>query len=545
MRGQHLVCLGGVVEFDEAIKKEPHLRQYIDRLKKETGRIPRFYERLTRELGDEPFVNIIYPAGEHVFVHIFIDKHIRRYEVIQPQLTQAERTKYGRILNAILENAPREEVPEDEKELEKTLLRLYEKSVKRTRLTFRDWGTKKVYVTDEEYVKFIYQLKRDIIGHALIQPLVDDWNLEDIHVVGTNEIGVVHKIFGPLITNLKFDNLQYLGEYLRNLSERIGHPVSVARPIADSVLPDGSRINIIYADDISIRGPSFTVRKFAAVPMSIMDLVKLGTISTEMAAYLWICLEYGMNIFFSGETASGKTTFLNACLPMIRPDLKILSAEDTPEVRPPHKIWQRLVTRTTGPEESRVDMFSILKAALRSRPNYIIVGEIRGVEGSVAFQAMQTGHSVLATFHAGSVRRLIQRLVGNPINIPITFMDNLHVVAILQAVYIKGRFQRRCISIEEIEGYSEEAGGVITKQMFEWDGSRDEHRFLGLHNSYILEEKIAPMAGYAEKRMVYIELEKRKRVLDAMYAKKIFDYDSVLKMFVRYYEEGIDSLPTV
>ncbi|NPE30005.1 type II/IV secretion system ATPase subunit, partial [Methanococcoides sp. SA1] len=318
---------------------------------------------------------------------------------------------------------------------------------------------------------------------------------------------------------------------------------SDAKPIADGALPDGSRINIIYSLDVSKRGSSFTMRKFSEVPVSIIELIMWGALSSEMAAYMWMCLENGMSIFFSGETASGKTTMLNACLPFVNPTSKIFTAEDTAEVQPPHPVWQQLITREDGPPESRVDTFALLKAALRSRPNYIIVGEIRGAEGAVAFQGMQTGHPVLATFHASAVTKMIQRLTGDPINVPVTFIDNLNVAMILSAVYRKGKFLRRCLAVEEIEGYYEDAGGVVTRAVFQWDPETDSHTFRGLNNSYILENKIATQLGYEDKRDIYKDLMLRARILDEMNERGIKDYYEVLEIIVNFYKHGVDGLP--
>ena len=484
------------IDFEGAQKKHPHLKAYIDNLRNKGQRIPRFYEKIPQEMADETNVNLMYPTREDkVFIHIVKDVKQKQYHVIEPKLTEPEKNKYHEILDIILENAPKEKVPENEKELEVTLLKLFNMSIRRTALSITEFGARKVFVTEEEHEKFIYYVRRDIIGQSLLEPLLGDPYIEDIHDVGARNIRIIHKIFEAIETNLTFENDQVLRDFLRNLSERIGRPVSIAKPIADSVLPDGSRINIIYAEDVSLRGSSFTIRKFSTVPTSIIQLIKFGSINSAIAAYLWLCLENGMNVFVAGETASGKTTILNALLAFVHPDSKILTAEDTPEVRPPQPLWQQLLTRESGPEEGRVDMFTILKAALRSRPNYIIVGEIRGKEGLVAFQAMQTGHSVMATFHASSIRRMIQRLAGDPINVPLTFMDNLNVAIFLQAVYVKGKFLRRCTGVEEVEGFSEDAGGVVTRQMFSWDAGADVHKFAGLNNSFILEEKIAPKAG--------------------------------------------------
>ncbi len=532
------------IDFEQAIKKYPHLRLYLEALKSKGMRAPRFYDKIPREMSDEQNVNIIYPTLEDkVFVHILKDPKQNRYFAIEPKLTDPEKKKYHEILDIILENAPREKVPERDKELEATLIKLFNMSVRKSALAITDFGVRKVYVTDEEYEKFIYYVRRDVIGQSMLQPILSDPYIEDIHEVGARNIRVIHKVFEAVETDLTFENDQVLRDFLRNLSERIGRPVSIAKPIADSVLPDGSRINIIYAEDVSLRGSSFTIRKFSTIPTSIIQLIKFGSVNPQIVAYLWLCLENGMNIFVAGETASGKTTILNALLVFVHPDAKILTAEDTPEVRPSQQLWQQLLTRESGPEEGRVDMFIILKAALRSRPNYIIVGEIRGKEGLVAFQAMQTGHSVMATFHASSIRRMIQRLAGDPINVPLTFMDNLNVAMFLQAVYVKGKYLRRCTAVEEVEGYNEDAGGVVTRQMFSWDASTDAHKFGGLNNSYILEDKIAPKAGYLDPRKIYDELDTRTRIIEIMVEKNILDYFAVMDTIVAFYRGGINALP--
>ncbi len=532
------------MKFEEVLSKNKHVREYVEGLKEKKIPLPRFYEKLSRDLKDEPKVNIIYPTRDPmVFVHIFKEKMTKRMFLIEPKMTPDEQEKYHRILDIVLENAPHEKVPENDKELENTLVKLFNMSVRRTALSLTDFGSRKVFVTEEEYNKFHYFVQRDIVGQAQLQPILSDSYIEDIHGVGPRNVRLIHKIFDAIETDVCFENEQIMKDFLRNMSERIGRPVSIARPIVDSVLPDGSRINIIYADDVSLRGPSFTIRKFSEIPLSIIQIIKFGSVNSQIVAYIWLCLENGMNVFVAGETASGKTTILNGALVFIHPDSKILTAEDTPEVIPAQPLWQQLITRETGPPEGRVDMFVILKAALRSRPNYIIVGEIRGKEGLVAFQAMQTGHSVMATFHASSIRRMIQRLAGDPINVPLTFMDNLNVAVFLQAVYVKGRFLRRCVAVEEVEGYSDDAGGVVTRQMFSWDASTDKHKFAGMNNSYILEEKIASKAGYIDPRKIYDDLAERTKIIDVMVKKNIVDYFEVKSIILAFYRGGVTALP--
>lgn len=533
---------------DEAMARNPHLRKYVDMFRRKYGKMPQFYSQLSRDMGDIPYPNIIYPVGDPIFIHIYGDPATgeKRYIVIEPHIeSREEEKKYNMIRDKVLELAPAKEIPEEQEEFERFLDALFDEAVLSLVKSSKGglFGRKRRFViTKEEIEKFRYLIKRDIIGIGPLEPLARDPYIEDIHIIGANNISLVHKIFEMLQTNISFGDDVKLADYLKNISERIGRPVSDRTPIVDGALPDGSRINIIYSPDISLKGPSATIRKFSATPISITQLIAWGTLSAEVAAYLWLAIEYGMSIFICGETASGKTTLLNSIIPFIKPGLKIYTAEDTPEVQVPHPVWQRLVTRERGPEESRVTLFDLLKAALRSRPNYIIVGEIRGVEGYVAFQAMQTGHPVMSTFHAGDIKKMIQRFTGHPINVPITFIDNLNIAVFQQAVYLKGKFLRRTINVVEIEGYYEELGGVATRNVFEWDPINDRHIFRGLNNSYILEGKIAKIAGYENPKDIYDELFLRARILQKMVELGIMNYWDVYREIKAFYQRGFDGL---
>ncbi|WP_297464270.1 type II/IV secretion system ATPase subunit [Thermococcus sp.] len=525
-----------------AMARNPHLKEYIDEFVRKTGKFPEFHPQLSRDMKDIKYPNIIYPVGDPIFIHVYKDVDTeKKYIVIEPRIRgPEEERKYELLRDKILELAPEKKIPEDEKEFERFLDALVDEALEK--MTGGLLGRGKVSFTPLEIEKFRYLLKRDIIGIGPLEPLMRDPYIEDIHIIGANYVSLIHKIFEALETNITFgDNLK-LADYFKNLSERIGRPVSDKNPIVDGTLPDGSRINIIYSPDVSIRGPSATIRKFSATPLSVVQLVKWNTFSEEIAAYLWLALEYGMSVFICGETASGKTTTLNSIIPFIKPDAKIYTAEDTPEVVVPHKNWQRLTTRERGPEESRVTLFDLLKAALRSRPNYIIVGEIRGEEGAIAFQAMQTGHPVMATFHAGDVKKMIQRFTGPPINIPVTFIDNLNIALFQQAVYVRGRFLRRVLSVVEIEGYYEELGGVATRNVFEWDSVTDRHVFRGMNNSYILERKIAEVAGYEDPKEIYNELFLRARIIKRMAELGITNYHDVYREIKAFYEKGIEGL---
>ena len=521
---------------EQAVSRNPHLYNHLVKYRNERQRTPNFVTVPDSSMKSLKEFDIIYPVGDPIFIHVYRIDGEQFYETIEPEMSMEESDFLEKVLELILQRAAEFPAPKNESELEKSIDILFSKVVS-------VGGSNKITgsratVTQEFFPRLLYHLKRDVVGLGPIEPLIRDPNIEDISGIGPSDVFIVHKIFDTLKTSIVFGSMERLSTYSKRLSERIGRPVSDKVPIVDATLPDGSRLSIVYSSDVSIRGPSFTIRKFSDIPISIIQLVKYNTMSAEEAAYLWLALEYGQSIFVCGETASGKTTVVNALVPFIRPESKIFSAEDTPEIRCPQPAWQQLVTRERGAEESRVTLFDLLKTALRSRPNYIIVGEIRGAEGSMAFQAMQTGHPVIATFHAASVKRMIQRFTGTPINIPVTFMDNLNIALIQQAVYVNGKFLRRTTSINEIEGYYEELNGVSTKQVFQWDPTTDKHLFRGMNNSYILERRIAQTAGLADPKIIYDELFKRARIIELLIKRNLNSYFEVFESIKKFYHQG-------
>ena len=264
-----------------------------------------------------------------------------------------------------------------------------------------------------------------------------------------------------------------------------------------------------------------------------------------VAAYLWICLEFGMSLFVSGETASGKTTSLNAITGFLPPENKIVTIEDTPELTVPHKNWTRQVSKGKGSGEGdggAVTMFDLLRAALRQRPNQILVGEIRGSEGAVAFGAMQTGHPVMSTFHAASVEKLIQRLCSDPINIPMTHVDNLNIVIIQSAVRRpNGDMVRRMLSINELVGYDPDTGGFSFVAMFVWNPITDEFDFTGRGSSFLLENKIATLLGIPENKRsdIYLEVDKRARILERLHKAGYTRFWDLYDMMTKIKKQGL------
>jgi flagellar protein FlaI len=329
------------------------------------------------------------------------------------------------------------------------------------------------------------------------------------------------------------------------LSERVKKPVSYKNPISDATLPDGSRINIVFGNEVSKRGSNFSIRKFNEIPLSIFEILDYGTLNYDILAYLSLVIGNGMNVFVSGETASGKTTLLNAVTTFIPPLAKIISIEDTPELQVPHKNWLREVVQTskTEGEASGVTIFDLLKAALRQRPNEIMIGEIRGREGNVAFQAMQTGHSVMATFHAASVEKLIQRITGDPILVPKNYVDNLNVVILTSPVKLpNGKLGRRITGISEIVGYDSALESFSFIESFKWNQETDGFEFTGYMTSYILENKIAPKLGIPshKKQRIYAEMDRRAKILMKLHKEMgVNGFYEVLDVLNKAQNEGL------
>jgi len=530
------------------MRRVPYLAEYVNRIAPRVG-VPDYYTKgLPSELKKASRVNVIYPVGSGIYIHVYMppegtESGYRKYIVVEPP--RPPTVLFDLIEEKMAELITEKDIIKSPEEKERMLIRFLDAIVSivgspvdyNSLLRRKRNNLKKIPVYRLDYERLKYYLIRDKVGLGILEPFIRDPYIEDISCDGVGYVFIVHKIFGPLETSIKFETEEELDRFVIELSERIGKPVSHARPIVDSTLPDGSRINIVFGKDVSLHGSNFTIRKFSKKPISVIQLIKWGTLDERIAAYLWILLLEGMSGWISGETASGKTTTLNAIITFIKPTAKIITIEDTAEVQVPHKNWVRELTRDTGSVESSITMFDLLKAALRQRPNYIIVGEIRGAEGNVAFQAMQTGHPVLSTFHAGSVERLIQRVTSPPINVPKTQLDNLNFIIIQSAVYREGIMLRRMLSVNEILGYDAEADSIIYIPVFTWDPATDRFLFRGKGASYLLEEKIATMRGIPrrELKLIYEELELRAQILREMVKRNIVDYYDVFRIIARIY----------
>ena len=539
----------------EVVQENVHLLEYLHMVPVEEVGIPQYYPELTRKLGDLKEPNLIYPVGEHIFSHIYPDRGagVNTYISVEPILTNDLTELAREVERRLLDFTDVLGTAETAEEKSQVLLQCVDR-ICTTNGNGKSKGkglgwvfgkrSNSIKVTPAELEGVKYIVMRDKIGLGILQPLLLDAHIEDISCSGVGSIYLEHKVFKSLVTAITFVDFDELDEFILRLAERIKRPVTYANPIVDAILPDGSRINIVYGRDVSKRGSNFTIRKFSDTPMSFLELIEFGSLDYHMAAYLSIMIGEGMNVFVAGETASGKTTLLNALTAFIPPTAKIVTVEDTPEVQVPHGNWIREVVSQVkkGQENAGVTMFDLLKAALRQRPNEIIVGEIRGEEGLIAFQAMQTGHAVMATFHASSVEKLIQRLTGSPISVPETYVDNLNVVVIQSAVRLPdGKIGRRALSISELVGYESESDSFSFVEVFRWDAVTDTFEFIGNMNSYLLEQRIAVKRGIPDhkKRQIYAELERRVRILRRLHEQKVTGFYELLAVLAKAQREGL------
>jgi flagellar protein FlaI len=549
----------------ETCQTKLHLLQYLRIVINSGLEVPDYFEKVSRAQKDIKNPNLIYQVDSDVYVHILANtEDIRDYYIaIEPSLVDAQSETLDELELRLAEHVEELEGIEDAAKRIEVIMNIVDRIVtvhgskkqsvpqkgnklikKPAFFSNNGNGKSKIRVNQFQYNSLKYLLRRKLEGMGVLNPMILDPNIEDISCSGLGNIFVEHKIFKGLRTSIGFDEHENLDKFVIELAEGIKHPVTFREPCVDATLPDGSRINIVYGTDVSKRGSNFTIRKFSETPLSILELIQFGALSYDMAAYLSILLQEGMNVWVSGETASGKTTLLNALTTFIPPESKIVSIEDTPEVQVPHHNWIRGVTRGSAKQTdaSEVSMFDLLKAALRQRPNLIIVGEIRGEEGAIAFQAMQTGHACMSTFHAASVSKLIQRVTGNPINVPKTYVDNLNVVVICQQVRLaNGSLARRLTSINEIVSYDSVNDSFSFIETFNWNPLNDTFLFRGFQNSYLLEYKIAPRRGFPEekRREIYKILKQRSEILRRIHEQGKTDFYTVYGILSKAYREGL------
>ncbi len=380
--------------------------------------------------------------------------------------------------------------------------------------------------------KVWYHIKRKYVGYGKLDVLVKDPMIEDISVVGYNTpVYLYHRKYTNIETNVIFGE-EELNEMIMKLAQISGKSISSGYPILNARLPDGSRLEATLGKEVTTHGGTITIRKFREQPFTPTDLIKAGTFNIDILAYLWLAVENNKSIIFVGETAAGKTTTLNAISLFIPSESKVISIEDTREITLFHKNWIPGVVRETfmGQEAASIDMFELLRSALRQRPEYLIVGEVRGKEALTLFQAMSTGHTTYSTMHAGSVQLAVNRLLNEPINVPLMMLSALNIMMVLVLRHVGGKRVRRMESLSEFVGIDSATGNISIRELHKWNPVSDRMEQGG--SSQVLED-IMNSRGWDKERLNK-ELENREVVLKYLVDNDINDYRDV-SLIIRMY----------
>ena len=505
MRVRVPINVGLEVTGEEITHVPPILKQEIDEVE------------LTKISDPYSFVRILYDNTANEYT----------YEVIEPVLSEDEKDLLEVLKSALIRsmNTTEELLPSARRMvLEKAMGEL----LKVFSINLHPISQKRIF----------YYLARDFIGYGVIDVMMTDLNVEDCSCDGVGiPLFIFHRKYGSIRSNIRFDDEGDLDSFVVWLAQKCGKHISVADPLLDATIPDGSRLNATLGKHVTKRGSSFTIRRFKENPFTPVDLLKFKTMSTDMMAYLWTATEYGSSMLVCGGTASGKTTTLNAVLLFIPPQMKIVSIEDTRELNLPHENWIPALTREGfgGKRSSTgsIDMFDLLTAALRQRPQYLMVGEVRGKEAYVVFQAMATGKTAYSTFHAEDVQAMVHRMENDPINLPRALMTALDIVMLQAQVKVGTKMTRRVKSLTEIVGMDPETGELITNSVFTWNPADDTFNYSG--HSYVL-EKVRTIRNWSPREMER-EVKRRVDILDYMKKSGVDNYRQVATIISAYYKD--------
>jgi len=486
---------------------------------------------LIKEEGKKPAVfREVYSIQEpYVYAAIVKDPKTQKimYEIIEPTLQKDQEERLKEIKTFLIDelNVSLKEI--ETKEKAENYLK------EKTKETIRKYRIK---VPPEAIDKLIYYIIRDFLGYGKIDALMKDHLIEDISADGVNiPIYVWHRIYESLPTNIIFEAEAELDSFVIRMAYLAGKNISIASPILDASLPDGSRVQLTYGSEVTRRGSTFTIRRFKVDPLTISDLIAFNTLSSEMAAYLWYLIENRASVIVAGGVAAGKTTMLNCLSMFIKPEMKIVSVEDTHELNLPHENWIPSVVRLGfGHEDKKggsITLFDLLKAAVRQRPDYIIVGEVRGEEAYTLFQAMATGHLGMSTLHAESVEAVINRLESEPMNIPKPLIAMIDVVMVIARIEKDGKPARRATTTTEVLELDPKTKSIPTEEVFSWNPREDKFVFSGY--SSLLERQMKKLG--VTKGEVKLELNRRKIVLEWMVHKGIRRHTDVANVIREYY----------
>ncbi len=514
-------------------------------------------------LADRKTVDVTYPVNPpYAFVHIFFNSKANEllYQALEPTLHPKEEALIALIRGKMESIISQEELPITEGQT------LEDSPVLREFLRKRFVNVLDLYDIDvppKRQPVLLYYLQREFVGLGRTDAVLRDPFLEDISCLGPNiPLFVFHRVYGSMRTNVAYGGEIELNKYIFRLAQIAGKHVSIYQPIMDATMQDGSRINLTLGTEVTRKGSTFSIRKFSHDPVSPVDLLKFGSVSAFELAYFWTLVENHRSLLISGGTAAGKTTFLNAICMFVRPEDKIVSIEDTPEIQIDHQNWIQSVARTgygmssassgasgvsglggTGGVRSAgsVTLFDLLVAALRQRPEYVIVGEVRGVESFTLFQAISVGHASMSTIHAGSIAELLHRVENEPMNIPRVLFQALDAVAFPAQVVVNQNRVRRVTGVTEILEVDATTNELLTNDIFRWEPPTDSFTYMG--RSFVLEH-IGERTG-KDIDALTDEMRRKEAYLQLMDHLNMTYYRDVSKAIASYYVDPAEALATL
>ena len=471
------------------------------------------FDEVTRYWVNAPFA----------FVVILHDpeQNQHRYVVVEPDLTQFESELLEQVFTDSRESLifRADSDPEDpEATITEHLLDLL--------------GQYGVEVSTNTVYRLFYYLYRAFEGFDKIDALMRDPHIEDISCDGYDlPIFVYHDTYTDIRTNKSFGE-EELDDFVIKLAQRSGQHISIGDPVTDATLSDGSRGELALGREVTPRGSAFTIRKYAEEPFTPATLIDFETFSLDQMAYLWLAIESNKSLIFAGGTASGKTTSMNAVSMFVPPNAKVVTIEDTRELTLYHENWLSSLTRESLGEGEDISMYDLLRSSLRHRPEYIVVGEVRGREAMTLFQAMNTGHTTFSTMHADSVQTVINRLENEPINVPRAMIQSLDVLSVQTLTYVGDERVRRTNVIAEIEGIDQRTGDLDYSVAFEYDPETDS---FSQFDSIVL-EAIREDRGWSRSELLR-EFRDRKRVLQYLLEHDVRDYRRFTALINDYYAD--------
>ncbi|KAB1194751.1 type II secretion system protein [Haloferax sp. MBLA0076] len=482
--------------------------------------IPEGHEERERYWVNAPFAYVVVTFDTNATAH--------HYHVVEPNLDEFEASLLERVRTDIRDPL------------------LYNRDIDPTR---EDALTNELATLLEQYGlelgmdsfhTLLYYLRRDFHGYGPLDPLMHDPHIEDISCDGYNlPLFVYHDEYTDIVTNISFES-EELDNYVIRLAQRSGQHISVGDPVLGTTLPNGARAELALGEEVTPRGSAFTVRMYAEEPFTPIDLVEYGTFSIEEMAYLWLCIEHNKSLIFAGGTASGKTTSMNAVSMFVPPRAKVLSIEDTRELALYHDNWLSSVTRERLHEGTDITMYDLLRSALRHRPEYIIVGEVRGEEAVTLFQAMNTGHTTFSTMHADSIETVINRLENEPINVPRAMVQSLDLLCVQTLTRHDGERVRRSQTIGEIGDIDQRTGELDYSAAFSWDPEDDT---FSQSDSSLLDQ-IQRENGWSRTELRR-ELRQREQFLRYLLDKGVSDYRRFTALINEYYADADDVMARV